>query len=111
MFIISGGFVPQKLYQFVPFACGAERLTFGLHAAEIPASERWKQEFSEISSQTIPAMSLSTEELQALVVRCEELRTTLEGLEETPRKIYLKRLEKTKALFDFVIESRMTDTE
>ena len=90
----------------VPFACGVERLTFGLHAEEISSSDVWKQEFNEISSKAVISMTLSTEELQALVDRCEKLQPIIEGLEESPRKLYLKRLKKTKSLFDYVIESR-----
>lgn len=51
-------------------------------------------------------MALSTEELQSLVERCDKLQPVIEGLEATPRKIYLKRLIKSKSIFNFVIESR-----
>ena len=51
-------------------------------------------------------MALSTEALQALVERCDKLQPIIEGLEATPLKIYLKRLIKSKSLFNFVIESR-----
>lgn len=56
------------------------------------------------------AMTLSTEELVNFAERCDALRPALENLEETPRKIYLKRLEKTKSLYLFVIEARKSST-
>ena len=92
--------------QIVPVACGAGRLTFGLHAEEIPSNAAWKEEFTEISSKAVISMTLSTEDLQIRVERCDKLLPIIEGLEGTPRKIYLTRLKKTKSLFDFVIESR-----
>ena len=82
MFVISAGFMPSQISLFVPFACGAERLTFGLRAEEPPSDEIWKKEFAEISSKSTMAMSLSTEELQALVVRCDKLRPIIDSLEE-----------------------------
>ena len=79
---------------------------FSVHAEELPDKDSWKAEFSDISSHSVTAMSLTDEELTALIERCEKLKPAIENLEATPRKIYLKRLEKTKALFEFVIESR-----
>ncbi|MBW2451129.1 MAG: hypothetical protein JRE16_05670 [Deltaproteobacteria bacterium] len=106
LFLVSGSLCSFEIVRIVPFACSADRLSFGLHAEELPASESWKTEFSEITSQTVMAMNLSSEELQSLVERCDKLKPTIETLEETPRKIYSKRLEKAKALFVFVLETR-----
>ena len=91
---------------FISFDCVAGRLKFDLHAEEIPSSEAWKDEFSDITSKTVNSMALSTEALQALVERCDKLQPVIEGLEATPRKVYLKRLMKSKSIFNFVIESR-----
>ncbi len=84
----------------------ADYLGLGLHAEEVPTSVTWKEEFTEISSKTSRSMTLTTEELQTLVERCDKLMPVIEELEETPRKIYLKRVKKMRSLFDFVIESR-----
>lgn len=111
LFFLISGLIPLQINQLLPFACGAERLNFGLHAEEIPQEEPWKTEFTEISSKTLVAMSLPTEELQTLIQRCETLQPAIEALEETPRKIYLKRLEKTQSLFEFVLESRQGKSE
>jgi hypothetical protein len=91
---------------FISFDCVAGRLIFNLHAEEIASNEAWKDEFSEITSKTVNAMALSTETLQSLVERCDKLQPAIEGLESTPRKIYLKRLMKSKSIFNYVIESR-----
>ena len=81
---------------FITFDCIADRLTFNLHAEEIPTKESWKEEFLDITSKTTNSMAISTEDLQALVERCDKLQPIIEGLEATPRKIYLKRLIKSK---------------
>lgn len=102
MILIFGGTVPL---QFLPMALGAEGLQFQVHAEEIPEPQ-WKEEFKEVSSHTLAAMALSNDELQALIERCDALLPEIEKLEGAERKIYLKRLEKTKSLFVFVLESR-----
>lgn len=91
---------------FVSFDCVAGRLIFNLHAEEIPSNEVWKDEFSDITSKTTNSMALSTEVLQSLVERCDKLQPIIDGLEATPRKIYSKRLKKSKSIFNYVIESR-----
>lgn len=71
--------------------------------------ELWKQEFSDICSRTDEVMSFSRDELKMLLQRGNKLRIIIEALEETPRKIYLKRLQKCMNLYSFVLESMETD--
>ena len=66
----------------------------------------WRQEFNDVCSKTTYSMSLSQEELQSLIDRCEKLEPVIEGLEETTRKIYLKRLKMCEKLFVFVLETK-----
>ena len=70
------------------------------------ADEPWEQEFNDVCSRTADSMSLSREELQLLIARCEKLKPIIEGLEETSRKVYRKRLEMCKNLLVFVLESK-----
>ncbi len=73
------------------------------------AEESWKQEIMDICSKTDEAMSFSTDELKKLLQRCEKLRPVIESLEETPRKVYLKRLQMCVNLYSFVLESKVVD--
>jgi hypothetical protein len=73
------------------------------------AEELWKQELMEICSKTDEAMSFSKEELKLLIQRGEKLKPAVEALEDTPRKVYLKRLQKCMNLYTFVLESREAD--
>lgn len=51
-------------------------------------------------------MSLSKAELQSLIERCDKLKPVIESLEETPRKVYRKRLQMCRELFAFVLQSK-----
>lgn len=73
------------------------------------AEELWKQEFMDICSKTDEAMSFSGDELKMLLQRGEKLKLAIESLEETPRKIYLKRLQKCMNLYLFVFESKRAE--
>jgi len=70
------------------------------------AQEDWKKEFDDICSKTQDAMAFSPGELRSLVERCNRLRPLIEKLDETRRKVYLKRLQMCRDLFSFVLESK-----
>ena len=70
------------------------------------AEDLWKQELMDICSKTDEAMSFSKDELKVLLQRGEKLRPAIEALEETPRKVYLKRLQMCINLYSFVLESK-----
>lgn len=73
------------------------------------AEELWKQELMEICSKADEALSFSREELKMLLQRGKKLKPAIEALEETPRKVYLKRLQKCMNLYTFVLESKEAD--
>ncbi len=74
-----------------------------LHAwPEVP----FKQEFEDICSRTSDAESLSVQELEGLIARCDKLRPAIEKTGEPERKIYLKRLNMCKDLFVYVLDSK-----
>jgi hypothetical protein len=70
------------------------------------AQEDWRQEFEVVCSQTQDAMALSAEELSGLIERCDKLKSRIEKLDESARKVYLKRLQLCRDLYVFVIESK-----
>ena len=81
------------------FAC-----TLGpMHAwPEVP----FKHDFEDICSNTSAAESLSVEELNTLIARCDKLRPIIEQSSEPGRTIYLKKLRMCKDLFVYVLESK-----
>ncbi|MBI5741475.1 MAG: hypothetical protein HZA16_12275 [Nitrospirae bacterium] len=70
------------------------------------AQEAWKGEFEAICSKTQDAMTFSPEELKDLITRCDNLKPAIEKLDETQRKVYLKRLQLCRELFVFVLGSK-----
>ena len=62
-----------------------------------------------ICSKTDEAMSFSKDELKVLLQRGEKLKPVIGSLEETPRKVYLKRLQLCMNLYAFVHESKEAD--
>lgn len=81
-------------------------LTLPDFAGEAAAAESWRTEFEEICRKTSDAMALSKEELKELVARGEKLHAVIETLEETEKKVFLKRLHRCQELFAFVLESK-----
>ncbi len=73
--------------------------------AAVFAQNDWKAEFDDICSKTDQAMMLSKEELGALIERCDRLKLIIEQLDETEKKVYLRRLQLCRNLFAYVIET------
>lgn len=72
----------------------------------VHAQEDWRAEFDDICSKTEDSMQLSTEEIKGLIERCEKLKPRIEKLDESARKVYLKRLEGCKNLFSYIVDTR-----
>ena len=69
------------------------------------------QEFMDICAKTDEAMSFSRDELKMLLQRGEKLKAVILTLEETPRKIHLKRLQKCMNLYSFILEAKEADNK
>ncbi len=65
----------------------------------------WKAEFDDICSQTDQALTLSQAEISALIERCDKLKPSIEQLEESQKKVYLRRLQLCRNLFAFALDS------
>ena len=70
------------------------------------AQQNWKTEFDDVCGKTQEADALSPEELKKLIERCDKLKERIETLDETQRKVYLKRLQMCRDLFIFMLESK-----
>lgn len=51
-------------------------------------------------------MTLTAEELKNLVARCDKLKPLIEKLDETEKKVFLKKLHNCKDMYLFVLESK-----
>lgn len=85
--------------------------SFGLfHALDGPravyAEEEWKKEFDDICSKTEASTTLSKEQIRELISRGERLRTVISTLDDSTRKVYLKRLQMCLDLFSYALEMK-----
>lgn len=69
------------------------------------AAEQWEKDLHEICSNTQNAMSMSQDELKAMIGKCDDLRPDLEKLEPKRAKIMLRKLNRCRDLYFFMIES------
>ncbi len=75
-------------------------------APAAPVQNAWRVEFDDVCGKTQDAMGFAPEELRKLVQRCDALRPALEALGEPHRKIYLRRLQQCRDLYQFVLDTK-----
>jgi len=51
-------------------------------------------------------MTLSAAELDELISRCDRLKPKIEAEEESTRKVYLRRLQMCRDLYQYVLDSK-----
>ncbi len=92
------------------FFAGLMLVFFVFSGSTLFAKEtNWKDEFDSICSKVQISESLSTEELNQLIKRSEELIKRLEKLDLPVKKVYIFRLKKCKSFFEYVIQLRQRD--
>jgi hypothetical protein len=97
-------FVPLLLAVMTVISLGTQYPV--LSAGIVFAQEDWKGEFETVCSKTQDAMTFSVDELKDLIARCDKLKPLIEKLDESPKKVYRRRLQLCKDLFVFVLESK-----
>lgn len=85
----------------VPLIILAINLVFVIHAF---SQENWRVEFDNLCGKTEETMTMKTEELKDLIDRCDKLRPVIENSESPQRQLFLKRLEKCRNLFVYMLE-------
>ncbi len=86
-------------------ACAAR----GLGASPSSATssrEEWQKEFDDVCSRTQDAMTFSTQELTALIQRCDSLLAHMNTFDDTQRKVYTERLRVCRGLYAYVLDSK-----
>jgi len=90
------------LMRMVPAAC----LLLSVCLSKAYGDEVWRAEFDDACAKTTDVMTLSVDELGALIGRCERLQKVVEQQDETVRKVFLKRLQLCKDLYVYVLEAK-----
>jgi hypothetical protein len=75
------------------------------------ADPPWRVEFDATCAATSDAMSLSQTELQTLITKCDRLQKVIEQLDESARKVFLKRLLMCKNLYQYVLDAKKNSSE
>jgi len=78
---------------------------YGVGTVAYAEEESWKAEFDEICVKTNESTTLPKAEVKSLIERCDKLKPRIEALDESARKVYLKRLQMCRDLFAYVLES------
>jgi hypothetical protein len=73
------------------------------------AAEDWQRQFDDVCSKTQDAMAFSTVELKALIQQCDALEPQIQKLDETRKKVYLRRLAQCRGLYAYVLDSKQKD--
>ena len=81
---------------------------YGFEGAGLSYAEgnAWKEEFEDICANTENAATYTGSELKALIERCDRLKTLIDKLEDTERRVYMKKLQMCRNLFAFMLESK-----
>ncbi|ACM19127.1 hypothetical protein Geob_0765 [Geotalea daltonii FRC-32] len=95
---------------FLMFLSITADLNGGLTTAAF-GEEAWKEKLMGLCAKTDVAMTLSSQELKELIAGCEKLQPIIDGLEESPRKVYGKRLKMCRDLFVYVLEAKGRDAK
>ena len=77
---------------------------FILSALFAYADDGWKAEFDYICGMTDQATGMKPAELNDLLSRCEKLKPLIESSDHPQKKIFIKRLEKCRNLFLYMLE-------
>ena len=77
--------------------------------AAAQAQDDWKVEFDSICAKTQDADLFSPRELKELISRCDALKPRIEKLDESHRKVALKRLRMCRDLLVYVLQSKEND--
>jgi hypothetical protein len=86
----------------VPFQ-SSDTSVFTVFAAEDQTDV--KKEFDAVCADTYNATTLGDEELKSLIARCDALKPRIEKLEESHRRVMLKRLSMCRELYNYVLQS------
>ncbi len=81
-----------------------------LRVASAAAAEGWRAEFDDICARTQDAMTLSSDELKGLVARCDALKPSIDKLDDSQKKVFARRLQQCRDLYQFVLDSRAGGT-
>ena len=81
---------------------------FGSTLVQAGQEPDWKEEYSDVCSETQGAVSFSVEKLQEYITRCEKLQERLDELNGskggTEKKVYSRRLKMCRDVYEYTLQ-------
>jgi hypothetical protein len=77
---------------------------FAAPASAAEDAGAWRLEYDSLCSRTQETESMEEQELAQLVDRCDKLKPRIERLEETERKVFLRRLQLCCDLYRYMLD-------
>ena len=96
----------KKLVTFISILNCIMFLLVLLNNHAIANDESWKDEFNTLCGNTEKAMTMSEDELNIFIERCDKLLPVIEAADEPRKKAYLFRLGKCRKFFQYMIDSK-----
>jgi hypothetical protein len=90
--------------KFVVLATGA--VIFLGAASGVWCAEKWKGSFDDICSKVDASGTMTVPELSNLIVRLDKLAPEISASGDPAKKVYLQRLKKCRAMYQFMIDSK-----
>jgi hypothetical protein len=81
-------------------------LAAGYPQPGVCAGDDWKKEFDDVCSKTEYSMAMSPAELKQLLERCDKLKLIIDTQDESTRKVFRKRLQLCRDLYDYVLRTK-----
>lgn len=79
----------------------------GERPSSVTAEEsEWRGELEMLCAGTNNAMAFSREELQRRIALCDRLKSRIDVLDESARKVYGRRLQMCRDFYAFMLESK-----
>ena len=85
----------------------AGMLTLGLSAAAL-AADAWKELFEDVCGQVMGAESMSEKDLVAMVEKADKVLPMIQASDDPAKKVYLMRLKKCRAVYEFMLDAKKT---
>lgn len=93
---------------FVAATYGMTALVLFLATPSSSPAEAWKETFDEICSKVQGSDALSVPEMEELIKKADRILPEIQASNDPAKKVYLQRLKKCRALYEFMIETRKT---
>ncbi len=77
-----------------------------LNGAGASGQNAWIEQFNDVCSATTASMALSKGQLKSRISRTDALKLRLDGLEESAKKVYSRRLRMCHDMYDFSLKAK-----